>query len=167
MQLERHCQLPASDRERSVVVLNMACFIPLPLISPPLCLCCFPQSEPMRAAFGLSAAVSFREGPTMWEDVCWRLCLSRWVRTLFLLSLRVQWWCQKDDCVHVKVLQSPLGPVSSSRSLCLCWWSHWIKTSCKMRLLTGKPQQTSTVVLPFCEDQCNLYTKMRIHLSQM
>lgn len=67
MQLEHQCQLPASDgeRERSVVVVYMPCFVPLPLISPPLCLCCFPQSWPMRAACGLSAAVSFREEPNM------------------------------------------------------------------------------------------------------
>lgn len=137
MQLEHQCQLPASDgeRERSVVVVYMPCFVPLPLISPPLCLCCFPQSWPMRAACGLSAAVSFREEPNMWEDVCWRLCMSRWVPTLSSLSLPVSDLPLSSSVsvlsgavkkmTYVKVLQTPLGPTSSYASVSLCGHAVW------------------------------------------
>ena len=99
----------------------------------------------MQAACGLSAAVSLRAEPNMWEDVCWRLCLSRWVPTLTpslifqSLSLFTLFFPQSPAPVsvlrgtvrkmtYVKVLQSRPGPVSSCVSLCVhaCvwWWSR-------------------------------------------
>lgn len=122
--------LPTSclwQRERSVVVVYIPCFVPLPLISPPLCMC-FPQSWPMRSPCGPSAAISFIAEPNMWEDVCWRLCLSRWVPalSLFLFSLFspassvLVLSGAVRKMTYVKVLQSRLGPASSCVSVSWC-----------------------------------------------
>lgn len=83
----------------------------------------------MRAACGLSAAVSLKAEPNMWEDVCWRLRLSRWVPRSFspsasLLPLSVLSVAVRA-MTYVKVLQSCLGPaVWVWVCVRMCWWSH-------------------------------------------
>lgn len=116
----------------------------------------------MRAACGLSAAVSFRAEPNMWEDVCWRLCLSRWVPLFlfFLLRLCAQWCCQKDD-----LCKSAAKPPRASVKLCECEFScvlvkavlRSLNTCPKTRLWTEATtlwdwvvQQTLSVTLACC-----------------
>ena len=120
--------LPTSclwQRERSVVVVYMPCFVPLPLISPPLCRCVvFLRVSPCERRVDWVQLFRSEQSPTCEKmSVGGCACPGECLQSLSFLPVSCSVSVLSGavrKMTYIKVLQSCLWPASDCVSLCVC-----------------------------------------------